>query len=277
MSPQPHARSAPLFALSICLASCVSAEFQRNADQSEAALAALPLCDGCTKITTRVDYVEGLEPLLQQSGTNPVRVHLKRKSHPNVKATPAAHDAAEAALQDFARPILASASTTPTTGAPLDAEIESFFYVYTTRFNAQEAWVSDFYMPSAQQDASTPTQAPDGKVDVLRVIAGVVGAATGLVSPTCGAYRISSGTTPVIGGGKAPNRSLLPTYPRFQRGEQEFVSKVRVSSGDRKASFQVISNARGDSPPFLNEEMRIENWRRVLNTIRPQVAKAVPD
>jgi hypothetical protein len=277
MNTRPHARPAALLALSISLASCVSAEFQRNADQSEAALAALPVCEGCPKIATRVDYVEGLEPLLQQGRASPVRVHLKRKSHPNVKATPAAHDAAETALQDFTRPILASAATTQATGSALDVEIESFFYVYTTKFNAQEAWVSDFYMQSAQQDASAPTQAPDGKVDVLRVIAGVVGAATGLVSPTFGAYMISSGTTPVMGGGKAPNRSLLPTYPRFQRGEQEFVSKVRVSSGDRKASFQVISNARGDSPPFLNEEMRNENWRRVLDTIRPQTAEAVPD
>jgi hypothetical protein len=262
-----RALTATLVVLCIFEVSCAHREMSARTGVG-AADAARSGCEACEPTSTRVESTEGLEDILRDGADGQLFLHLRRTAR---DADAKAHDAAEAQLRAVAMtsriPLLAQADA-----AVLDVDVETWFYVYTNKFNAQRVWIGDYYhaQPGQQDDAA---QVPSKGVDVLRLIGGIVGVAAGLLSPTYGAYMIASGSRSALyGGGAPPDRRMLADHERYARGEQELVSKVRVTLGGRAGSFDVVSTAPGDVPPYAVHSMLIENWRQVLSVLRPPQA-----
>ena len=106
-------------------------------------------------------------------------------------------------------------------------------------------------------------------VDVVRVAAGVLGVMRGWVSPAFGSYIVTSGAAPAIfGSGSAPTRLFVAGKERYERGEQEVNTKVRiVRDGDVVATFGVRNWIPGDEPPFEVDGLVASNWSRALSLL----------
>jgi hypothetical protein len=77
---------------------------------------------------------------------------------------------------------------------------------------------------------------------------------------------ISGGATPALfGEGKAPTRLFVAGKERYERGEQEVNTKVRVLRGSEVlAAFSVRNWSVGDEPPFKIDSLVAENWTTVF-------------
>ena len=67
------------------------------------------------------------------------------------------------------------------------------------------------------------------------------------------------------GEGKAPTRLFVAGKERYERGEQEVNTKVRVLRGSEVlAAFSVRNWSGGDEPPFKIDSLVAENWTTVF-------------
>jgi hypothetical protein len=101
---------------------------------------------------------------------------------------------------------------------------------------------------------------------MLRIAAGALGIVRGWISPAFGTYMVSGGAAPALfGAGKAPTRLFVAGKERYERGEQEVNTKVRVlHGGEVVAAFSVRNWIAGDEPPFLIDSLVAANWTTVM-------------
>jgi hypothetical protein len=111
---------------------------------------------------------------------------------------------------------------------------------------------------------------------MVRIAAGALGIVRGWISPSFGSYMIAGGTTPALfGAGKAPTRLFVAGKERYERGEKEVNTKVKVLRGtDVLASFSVRNWVPGDDLPFQVEPLVAANWEQVMSALRDGQADA---
>ena len=189
----------------------------------------------------------------------PLKFVVKR--YAGVAAEEAAYERIEAALQAVAN----EQGLKTSDQAAVTVEVDSSFYVYTNRFNARLVRLQEYTQAqlhgATSDDAVRAKQAPD----MVRIAAGVLGIVMGWVSPSFGSYMVAGGATPALfGSGKAQHRLFVAGKERYERGEQEVYTKVRVMrGGDTVATFSVRNWTSGDEPPFQIESLVAVNWSTV--------------
>ena len=210
------------------------------------------------------DSVESIQAQVR----GPVRFLVRRFS--NSKAGADAHQRVEAAFSDLAQ---SKGLTVATADAPADitVEFDSTFYVYTNRFNAQ--WVRLPEYTEAQLAGTVDAKVAEVKaqpVDVLRIAAGALGIVQGWISPAFGSTMIYGGAAPALfGSGAAPRRLFVQDRERYDRGEQEVNTRVRLlRNGRMVAHFSVRCWTLGDEPPFLIDTLVAESWTGVLDSLQ---------
>lgn len=169
-------------------------------------------------------------------------------------------------------------------GTPVDIEIDPSFYVYTKKFNAQRVRLPVYVAAqlSGPNDKG-PVAAREPTADVLRVAAGALGIVTGFLSPSHGAYMITTGsrvsntlnerTAALFGAGPAPTRLFGSDLERYARGEQEARVGVRVRSGAIERTggtvlderMTVLASVPGDEPPFQVDRLTTVAWQAVID------------
>ncbi|WP_157269099.1 hypothetical protein [Azohydromonas aeria] len=165
--------------------------------------------------------------------------------------------------------------------APANAitvELDSGFYVYTSKFNARRVLLAEI-SAAAQQPGGQQTdgRAENRGVDVLRVVAGAVGIMNGWISPTFGSYMMGSGVTPALfGNGKAPTRLFAAGKDRYERGEQEAGSFVTVALDGQRHRFTVRTVLQGDKPPFAVDPLVGRNLETVMAVLDPKARLPQP-
>jgi hypothetical protein len=192
----------------------------------------------------------------------PLTIRVRRYAGTTVKEQ--AYERLEGALHDLAKEQGLRAGDQA--ASALRVEVDSSFYVYTNRFNARLVRLPEY--TQAQLDG-VPTQdaaRAEQKPDVVRIAAGALGIVRGWISPAFGTYMVSGGATPALfGAGKAPTRLFVAGKDRYERGEQEVNTKVRVlRGGEVVAAFSVRNWIAGDEPPFLIDSLVAANWTTVM-------------
>lgn len=189
------------------------------------------------------------------------------------KSTPQAYERLEGALQDLAKE--QGVQTAERAEAALTVEVDSTFYVYTNRFNARLIRLSEYTQAQLDGMSAAETGRAEQKPDMVRIAAGALGIVRGWISPSFGSYMISGGATPALfGDGKAPNRLLVAGKERYERGEQEVNTKVRVLRGSEVvAAFSVRNWSTGDEPPFKIDSLVAENWKTVIAVLAGRQAE----
>lgn len=180
------------------------------------------------------------------------------------KSTPQAYERLEGALQDLAKE--QGVQTAQRAEAALTVEVDSTFYVYTNRFNARLIRLPEYTQAQLDGSPAAETGRAEQKPDMVRIAAGALGIVRGWISPSFGSYMISGGATPALfGEGKAPTRLFVAGKERYERGEQEVNTKVRVLRGSEVvAAFSVRNWSAGDEPPFKIDSLVAENWSTVF-------------
>jgi len=197
-----------------------------------------------------------------------VRFIVRR--YANSHASEAAYQRLEAALEELAR---GTGMTVANAGqADLTIEVDSTFYVYTNRFNARLVRLPEY------TEAQLAGKGTDGKlveqqpkpVDALRIAAGAIGIVQGWISPSFGSYMIAGAAAPALfGSGAAPRRLFVAGKERFDRGEQEVNTKVRVlRDGVSVGAFAVRCWTAGDEAPFVIDALVADNWSSVLGLLQ---------
>jgi hypothetical protein len=153
--------------------------------------------------------------------------------------------------------------------------VDSTFYVYTNRFNARLIRLPEYTQAQLDGSQASETGRAEQKPDMVRIAAGALGIVRGWISPSFGSYMISGGATPALfGDGKAPNRLLVAGKERYERGEQEVNTKVRVLRGSEVvAAFSVRNWSAGDEPPFELDSLVAENWKTVIAVLAGRQAE----
>lgn len=177
---------------------------------------------------------------------------------------PQAYERTEGALRDLAKQ--QGVPTADLAGSQLTIQVDSTFYVYTNRFNARLVRLPEY--TQAQLDGVTTSESvrAEQKPDLVRIAAGALGIVRGWISPAFGSYMISGGATPALfGEGKAPTRLFVAGKERYERGEQEVNTRVRVlRGGEVVASFSVRNWSAGDETPFKVDALVAANWTTVF-------------
>lgn len=186
------------------------------------------------------------------------------RRYAGVKSATQAYERLEGALQDLAKE--QGVQTAARADADLTVEVDSTFYVYTNRFNARLIRLPEYTQAQIDGSQASETGRAEQKPDMVRIAAGALGIVRGWISPSFGSYMIAGGATPsLFGDGKAPTRLLLASKERYERGEQEVNTKVRVLRGsDVVAAFSVRNWSTGDEPPFKIDSLVAENWTTVF-------------
>jgi hypothetical protein len=186
------------------------------------------------------------------------------RRYAGTKSTPQAYDRLEWALQDLAKE--QGVQTVERADAAITVEVDSTFYVYTNRFNARLIRLPEYTQAQLDGSPSAESVRAEQKADMVRVAAGALGIVRGWISPSFGSYMISGGAAPALfGDGKAPTRLFVAGKERYERGEQEVNTKVRVLRGSEVlAAFSVRSWSSGDEPPFKIDSLVAENWTTVF-------------
>lgn len=185
-----------------------------------------------------------------------------------------AYERLEAALQDLAK--ANGLQAVERADAVVTVEVDSTFYVYTNRFNARLIRLPEYTQAQLDGAPSTSDEVRAGqRFDVVRITAGALGIVRGWISPAFGSYMISGGAIPALfGDGKAPNRLLVAGKERYERGEQEVNTKVRVLRGSEVvAAFSVRNWSTGDEPPFKIDSLVAENWKTVIAVLAGRQAE----
>jgi hypothetical protein len=207
-------------------------------------------------------------PALADLVRGPVRLAVRRYS--SSKAGDAAYQRLDAALADLAR---GSGFAVADAGQPAEVtvEVDSTFYVYTNRFNARLVRLAEYTEAqlAGQVDGKVAETSPKS-VDALRIAAGAIGIVRGWISPQFGSYMIAGGAAPALfGSGDAPRRLFVPGKERYERGEQEVNTKVRVlRNGVAVGAFSIRCSTAGDEAPFLIDALVAENWSGMLDILR---------
>jgi len=192
----------------------------------------------------------------------PIAFSVRR--YGGAKSTPQAYERLEGALQDLAKE--QGVQTAQRAEAALTVEVDSTFYVYTNRFNARLIRLPEYTQAQLDGSPAAETGRAEQKPDMVRIAAGPLGIVRGWISPSFGSYMISGGATPALfGEGKAPTRLFVAGKERYERGEQEVNTKVRVLRGSEVvAAFSVRNWSAGDEPPFKIDSLVAENWSTVF-------------
>jgi len=192
----------------------------------------------------------------------PIAFSVRR--YGGAKSTPQAYERLEGALQDLAKE--QGVQTAQRAEAALTVEVDSTFYVYTNRFNARLIRLPEYTQAQLDGSPAAETGRAEQKPDMVRIAAGALGIVRGWISPSFGSYMISGGATPALfGEGKAPTRLFVAGKERYERGEQEVNTKVRVLRGSEVvAAFSVRNWSAGDEPPFKIDSLVAENWSTVF-------------
>jgi hypothetical protein len=179
-----------------------------------------------------------------------------------------AYERLEAALQDLAKEN--GMQTVDRADAVVTVEVDSTFYVYTNRFNARLIRLPEYTQAQLEGAAPTSDEVRAGQQpDVVRIAAGALGIVRGWISPAFGSYMIAGGAAPALfGEGKAPTRLFVAGKERYERGEQEVNTKVRVlRGGEVVAMFSVRNWCAGDEPPFRIDSLVAENWTTIFGVL----------
>lgn len=203
---------------------------------------------------------------LQQAATavsrQPLAFSVRRYAGSGSKQR--AYERLEGALQDLAKE--QGLQTTGRTDSALTIEVDSTFYVYTNRFNARLIRLPEYTQAQLDGAPTADSVRAEQKPDMVRIAAGALGIVRGWISPAFGSYMISGGATPALfGEGNAPTRLFVAGKERYERGEQEVNTKVRVLRGSEVlAAFSVRNWSVGDEPPFKIDSLVAENWTTVF-------------
>ena len=231
-------------------------------------------CEECEGFTQFVRDAESIRPLLNGLAGRELAIRVRRQA--SSPATEAGYAQTERSIANSLRAQGLNAVAAKASGAQVEVEVDTWFYVYTNKFNARRVWLSEFASESATGAGEAKADQPP--VDVSRVVGGAIGIFGGLVSPSFGAYMIASGVrNGVYGRGKAPNRALLSDSQRYERGEQEVASRVRIRVADQTASFLVVTGTLGEEVPYKVNALAAQNWAligRVLTGATPIEASA---
>lgn len=207
---------------------------------------------------------------LAELRSQPIGLSVRR--YAGKGASEAAYRRLDAALADLGR---SRGLAVAAEGAPAFAvEVDSTFYVYTNRFNARLVRLAEYTEAQMAGPADNVAAAQSQPVDALRIAAGALGIVRGWISPSFGSYMIAGGAAPALfGSGAAPTRLLVAGRERYQRGEQEVNTKLRVlKNGAVVATFSVRHWAQGDEPPFRIDELVAANWGEVLRQLGGEAA-----
>ncbi|MBX3602386.1 MAG: hypothetical protein KF863_17360 [Rubrivivax sp.] len=199
---------------------------------------------------------------------NPERLRLTARRYSSSSAAEESYKRLEGALADLAesRGVRSAGNGGEAT---LLAEIDSTFYVYTNRFNARLVRLTEYTEAQTASATGGPSVAADKPVDVLRIAAGALGIVRGWISPSFGSYMMAGGAAPALfGSGDAPRRLFVAGRERYERGEQEVNTRVRIlRDGTVVAAFSVRCWTQGDAPPFRIDELVSANWTEVLSQL----------
>jgi hypothetical protein len=207
-------------------------------------------------------------PALTDQVRGPVHIAVRRYS--SSKAGEAAYQRLEAALAELARK---SGLAVAEGGEPAEVtvEVDSTFYVYTNRFNARLVRLAEYTEAqlAGKVDGKVAEASPKS-VDALRIAAGAIGIVQGWISPQFGSYMMAGGAAPALfGSGDAPRRLFVPGKERYERGEQEVNTKVRVlRNGVAVGAFSIRCSTAGDEAPFLIDALVADNWSGMLDILR---------
>jgi hypothetical protein len=219
--------------------------------------------DGATKDgPENVALVGELQQAAVAVQGQPLTIGVRRYAGSAVKEQ--AYERLEGALQDLAKEQGVRAGDQA--ASELRVEVDSSFYVYTNRFNARLVRLPEYTQAQLDGVPTHDTTRAEQKPDMLRIAAGALGIVRGWISPAFGTYMVSGGATPALfGSGKAPTRLFVAGKERYERGEQEVNTKVRVlRGGEVVAAFSVRHWSVGDEPPFLIDSLVAANWTTVM-------------
>lgn len=199
---------------------------------------------------------------------NPERLRLTARRYSSSSAAEESYKRLEGALTDLAES-RGVRNAVNGSEATLLAEIDSTFYVYTNRFNARLVRLAEYTEAQMASATGGPSVAADKPVDVLRIAAGALGIVRGWISPSFGSYMMAGGAAAALyGSGDAPRRLFVAGRERYERGEQEVNTKVRIlRDGTVVAAFSVRCWTQGDAPPFRIDELVSANWTEVLSQL----------
>jgi hypothetical protein len=216
----------------------------------------------CNECRVKAIDADKASELLLQTKAQPIALRVRRQGR--AAASEPAYERVEAAISAVLRAHGKTVTTPSDQARRVDVEVDTWFYVLTSKFNARRIWLSEFAQIQIDGSAGASPQAPTPTPDALRIAAGVVGLAKGWISPGFGSYMVASGArNAFFGSGSAPNRSLLPDAGRYERGEQEVASRVRLSIDGQSVSFVVLASAPGDAEPYQVEALAAANWTAI--------------
>lgn len=202
-----------------------------------------------------------------------VPVCLAARRISGIRASEEAYSRTEAALKEAA----VANGLAPSDGgsACVKLEISSTYYVYTQAWNARLIYVPEIAQAKLDGEKTDDATKVHQQVDVVRVAAGVLGVMRGWISPSFGSYMVTCGAAPALfGSGSAPTRLFVAGKERYERGEQEVNTKVRVlRDGDVVATFGVRNWIQGDKPPFEVDGLVASNWSRAFALVARQAAE----
>lgn len=198
-----------------------------------------------------------------------VSFEIKRQGM--AKAGDQAYERIKAALNALAVARSVSVADGSGQGAEvLTVRVDSWFYIYTQRFNAKRLYLAEY---TAQQlagadAASAPAVESRSSPDALRMLAGAVGIVKGWISPSFGGYMIAGGAREgLYGSGAAPNWNLLPDRERYRSGEQEAVAKVTVELAGRDKTFLIVAGKQGDTEPYDVDGLTAATWSTLMDIL----------
>ena len=198
---------------------------------------------------------------------------LRARRYAGNGASEAAYRRLDAALTDLAKSRGLPVANDGT--ASYVVEVDSTFYVYTSKFNARLVRLAD-YTDAQMAGTADKVATAQQPLDALRIAAGALGIVRGWISPSFGSYMIAGGAAPVLfGSGEAPRRLFVAGRERYERGEQEVNTKLRVlKDGTVLATASVRHWTRGDEPPFRIDELVTANWDEVLRQLGADASRA---
>lgn len=217
-----------------------------------------PTADGAAHVVVRGELQQAASAI---QGRAPA---FSVKRYEAVAASPQAYQRLESALLDLAKQQGLGAGDAER--GMLTVEVDSTFYVYTNRFNARLVRLPEYTQAQLDGVPTDDTARSEQKPDLVRIAAGALGIVRGWISPAFGSYMMATGSAPTLfGSGRAPTRLFVAGKERYERGEQEVNTKVRLlRDNEVVASFTVRNWARGDEPPFEVDALVAANWTKVM-------------
>ena len=213
-------------------------------------------CEACTAFTHTIKDEDGVLPLLKEIATRGFVVRMY--GHPgSIAKETAGHERVASAIVRIMRAhgLDATLAAAPDGTRPV-IEIESSFHVYTHKFSARRVFLTEF--ATGQAIIGSDFKSKEGGADVFPVFASAAGIKSGFTSSSFRECMVCAGTR---------NHAPVPEAQRFERGEQEVVSKVRIVDSTRSGTFVVLTRAPGDMPPYKVDALTMSNWGQVATML----------